>query len=125
MFANASIKVEILQPTPNGMRMKPRWNMWRQWIALPIALPTSTGWLHADMRESLCQTKDNMEMSALTQDMHSLRHLNSSFILQLLPSVLVKFTVNAIRLSATTSEEQALGFLEEDCKLKKPITLEK
>ena len=57
-----------------------------------------------------------MEASVPTLDMHSLRaiaqirHPQSSFDTDNLPSELLEFTTDTIRSSATTSEEQALGF---------------
>ena len=68
-----------------------------------------------------------MAMSVPTLDLHSLRaisklrHPNSSFDTESLPSDLIEFTIDAIRSSATTSEEQALGFFTRR-KLKKLTT---
>ena len=68
-----------------------------------------------------------MEVSVPTLDLHSLRaiaqlrHPNTPFDTDTLPSDLLEFTVDAIRSSATTSEEQALGFFTRR-KLKKLST---
>ena len=57
-----------------------------------------------------------MEISVPTIDMQSLqamlqlRHPHLSFDADSLPSDPMEFTVDAIRLSGTTLEEQALGF---------------
>ena len=83
--------------------------------------------LHAQVRQHLCHTEDDMEVSVPTLDLHSLRaiaqlrHPNTSFDTDTLPSDLLEFTVDAIRSSATTSEEQALGFFTRR-KLKKLST---
>ena len=70
--------------------------------------------LQAQIQTHLCQTEDDMEILVPTLDVQSLRaisklcHPNLSFDTELLPSDLLKFTIDAIRSSATTSEEQAL-----------------
>ena len=68
-----------------------------------------------------------METLVPTLDVQSLRatsklhHPNLSFDTKSLPSKLLEFTIDAIRSSATTSEEQALGFFTRQ-KLKKLTT---
>ena len=63
----------------------------------------------------LCHNEDDMETLVPMLDVQSLRaisklcHPNLSFDTESLPSDILKFTIDAIRSSATTSEEQALG----------------
>ena len=83
--------------------------------------------LHAHIRNHICNAEDDMDISVPTLDIHSLRaisslrHPDTRFDANNLPSDLLEFTIDAIRSSATTSEEQALGFFTRR-KLKKLIT---
>ena len=83
--------------------------------------------LQAQIQTHLCHNEDDMETVVPTLDIQSLRaisklcHPNSSFDADSLPSDLLKFTIHPIRSSATTSEEQALGFFTGQ-KLKKFTT---
>ena len=60
----------------------------------------------------------------LLRAISKLRYPGSSFNTKYLPSDLLKFTIDTIRLSATTSEEDALGFFTRQ-KLKKLTTWDK
>ena len=72
--------------------------------------------LHANIQKQLCPTEDDMEVTVPTIDLHALRAIaclrnpELSFAEEDISSELIELSINAIRSSATTSEEQALGF---------------
>ena len=71
--------------------------------------------LHARIQAKLAPTEDDMDVSLLTLDIHSLRALtrlrNSamSFEETDISSEKIELMINAIQSKATTPEEQALG----------------
>ena len=72
--------------------------------------------LHANIQKQLCPTEDDMEVTVPTIDLHALRAIarlrdpELSFTKDDISSELIEFSINAIRPSATTLEEQALDF---------------
>ena len=78
--------------------------------------PKQVNQLHANIQSYLAPDEDDMDASVPTLDLHSLRCISRlrnpelSFEEDDISSEMIELAINAIRSSATTPEEQALGF---------------